>query len=107
MTFIDVHCHLDLLEEKVVENARKKNVRIIVANSTDFDSMKKVLKLSEKHPEVISALGVYPIKSLKLSQKEFQKNLDFIKENSEKISAIGEVGMDFKEDEIHHDLQKK
>ena len=46
--------------------------------------MKKVLKLSEKHPEVRSALGVYPIKYLKLSQKEFQKNLDFIKENSEK-----------------------
>ena len=97
--FIDIHCHLDLLEnqDEVVKRAKKNKVEIIVANSVDFPSAKKVIKLSKKYPEVKAAIGIYPTDALKLSESEIKQFLDFAR--SQDIVAVGEVGMDFKESE--------
>ncbi len=94
--FIDVHCHLDMVGKeldlnKVVERARKKNV-IIVSNGTTKKSNRKALEYFEEFGIKI-CLGIYPAHLDELNKKE----LDFIRENSEKIWGIGEVGMDFKE----------
>lgn len=110
--FIDVHCHLDMLEkdisiENVVENARKSDISIIVAQGVNPASNKKVLELSEKYAEVKAALGLYPIDALSLSEKEMDDEIDFIRKNKDKITAIGEVGIDFKEDLEQHDKQIK
>lgn len=101
--YIDVHCHLDLLKniDKVLEQTRKAGVGIIVANGTDFETNRKVLDFAEKFDIVKAALGVYPIDALKMSDKGLDGEIEFIRKNKNKIIAIGEVGIDFKEsDEI-------
>lgn len=99
MVFIDCHCHLEMLKdvEKVIERARKKKVGIIVYNSVNLETMKYALQLGEKYKEIKVALGIYPIDALKLSDEEMDREMDFIKKNKNKIVAIGEVGIDLKE----------
>jgi len=100
--FIDLHCHLDMLEKEgvsvneIVERARKGNVGIIVANSINSLSNRKNLQYAKKYPEVKIALGIYPINALKISDGEIDKEIKFLKSHKKEIIAIGEVGMDHK-----------
>lgn len=97
--FIDVHCHLDLLKdiEKAIENAREAGVGLIVCNGVDYETNRKVIELADKFDDVRAALGVYPIDALKMSAKGIESEIEFIAKNNEKIVAVGEVGLDFKE----------
>lgn len=101
MVFIDVHAHLDFYDDKKVEDAikraKEKGIGIIIDNSTRANSMERVLKLGEKYPEIKVALGIYPIDALSLSEEELNEKINFIRINKKKIIAIGEVGLDLKE----------
>ncbi len=97
--FIDAHCHLEMLEnvEKAIERAGEKRVGIIIANGINPESNRKVLEFSKKYENVRASLGLYPTDALKMSDGEIEDELLFIMRNKEKIIAIGEVGIDFKE----------
>jgi len=111
--FIDVHCHLDKLieegvtAEKAIKNAKAKNVNAMIVNGTDHKQNLAILELAEKYKEVKPALGIYPIDALKLSEAEIDSEIDFIIKNKSKIAAIGEVGLDLKEEELHKTLDKQ
>lgn len=111
--FIDVHCHLDKLieegitAEKAIKNAKSKNVNKMVVNGTDHQQNQIILDLAKKHQEVLPALGIYPIDALKLSESEIDEEIEFIKKNKKLIFAIGEVGLDLKEEELHKTLDKQ
>jgi len=111
MTFIDVHCHLDFYGDKkieeLVERARKKGVEIIVNNAVKPESIKKVFELARKFEEVKAALGIYPIDALAMEDKAIDEQIELIRKNKNEIVAIGEVGIDFKEDSEEHERQKK
>ncbi len=98
--FIDVHCHIDMCKniEKRIENAREMGVKVIVTNGVNPENNMEILDISSKYREVRCALGIYPIDALKLSDDEIDKEIRFIKLNKDKIAAVGEVGLDFKED---------
>ncbi len=101
--FIDVHCHFDMLEKQkeAIEKAIKKGVKIIATNGTNVETNRIQLELASQFPVIKAALGLYPIKALKMSDAELAKELAYIEKNASKIVAIGEVGMDFKESEDH------
>ena len=94
---IDIHSHIDICKdiEAIIENAKKQNVKILTAG-TSPKSNREILKLKIKYPEINICLGIYPTDALKLSEKEINSEIEFIKKNKEKISAIGEVGIDLK-----------
>jgi TatD DNase family protein len=96
--FIDAHSHIDLLDDykTAIKNAEKEKVKIIVAG-IDIKSNRKILEIKKENPEVQICLGIYPSDALKLSEKEFDSEIEFIKKNKDKILAIGEVGLDLKE----------
>lgn len=98
MTFIDLHCHIDMMENisEIINNARRNNVKIIINNGINIETNRKTLELAKKYLEIKCALGIYPIDALKLSNEDLEKEIKFIKENNEKIIAIGEVGIDLK-----------
>lgn len=101
---IDVHCHLDLLGdvEKIVERARKAGVNKIVCAGVDIKTNRFALKQSRRYKEVECVLGLYPDEALKMSDKEIDNEINYIREQRSRIAGIGEVGMDFK-----HTLNKK
>ena len=110
---IDVHCHIDkLIEEGVsvencIKNALKNDVKLMVVNGTNPNQNAIILELAKKHREIKVALGIYPLDALKLSQDEIDKEIELIIKNKDFIVAIGEVGLDLKEEELHKTLDKQ
>lgn len=95
---IDVHSHLDFKEfDKDLDSVINKFNGIIIQNSVNLESMKKTLEISKKYKNVKSALGIYPLHCLEISEKELDKQIGFIRENKDKTVALGEIGLDFKE----------
>lgn len=112
MVFIDVHCHLEFYNskelEEIIERARKANVKIIINNGLNIESNLKIMNsLSPNYKEIKAALGLYPIDALKMREEEISYSFEFIKSNKNSIIALGEVGLDFKEDEKCHEKQKR
>jgi len=101
MVFIDIHCHIDYFNEekieKIIENAKKSKVKIILNASTNPDSIDKTLELAKKYPEVKATLGIFPIDAIQLSKKELDEQIEKIRKNKDKVLAISEVGIDLKE----------
>ncbi|MEK6825452.1 MAG: TatD family hydrolase [Nanoarchaeota archaeon] len=108
-SFIDIHCHLEMLPHtaEVIERAKKASVNTILTQGVNPETNRAALVLADKYPEVKACLGIYPIDALKMSDKEIDTEIAFIIKNKKRIIAIGEVGMDFKEDEKEHERQKK
>ncbi len=108
MTFIDIHSHLEMCQDEIIDNAKKANVKIILTCGIDIKTNRKALELSKKFPEVKACLGIYPTDSLNLTDKELNEEINFIKQNKNKIIGIGEVGLDQKEkDQSTLEKQKK
>lgn len=112
---IDAHCHLDhpLFKDKtdeIINNAGKAGLKIILTAGINPETNRKTLQIAEKYDIVKAALGIYPIKTL---QKEIEtgnyplkpnifdvdEEIEFIKKNKNKISAIGECGLDYSQNE--------
>ncbi|MBD3203634.1 YchF/TatD family DNA exonuclease [Candidatus Woesearchaeota archaeon] len=113
MILVDVHAHLDTKFfkdniEKVLKRAEENNVIAIIANGVDKNTNRQVLNLAEKYEIVKPALGIYPTDAL---EKETQKKrdwditeeIDFIENNKHKITALGEIGLDYKNGENKKD----
>ena len=119
MKLIDVHCHLDKNFfpdlDFVINEAKRENVVLIIPAGVDKKTNRDLLVLQNKYPEIIfPALGFYPPDALfreKLESDEiktsssqqmifdksaFETELIFIEKNANKIIAIGEIGLDFK-----------
>lgn len=103
--FIDCHAHISAKEfsedlDVVIDKAKQAGVRAIVGVTefkTEFIGM---LELHERYPDFIApCLGVHPVQSLCPDRSATLEDLDgveeFIRENHEKLVAIGEVGLDF------------
>src|SRR3989338_8094838 len=101
MKFLDVHCHLDLVEkemniETMMQHARAAEV-VAITQGVDPQSNRRVIETCKRYKEVKAALGLYPIDALKLSDSDVDKEIDYIKSKRNDIIAIGEVGLDYKD----------
>jgi TatD DNase family protein len=111
---VDIHLHLhfpqyDEDREDVIERAKQAGVSILVNSGTEHNTNLQVLELAKKHSIVKASLGIYPTYAEKISEKELEDELEFIKSKKDDIIAIGEIGLDFKEvaDEKSIAKQKK
>jgi TatD DNase family protein len=111
MILVDVHAHLDFPDyendlDEVIKNNKDAGVAAVVCNGVDSKSNRKVLALAKKYPLIKPALGIYPVHVVDLSEAEFEAELEFIAK--QKITAIGEVGLDYiKGDDNPHGDSKK
>src|SRR3989344_497780 len=88
-------------------SSKDNNVKIIVVNGTNHEQNILILDLAKKYPETKHTLGIYPLDALKLSDNEIDEEINFIIKNKDKIIAIGEVGLDLKEENLHKTLDKQ
>jgi TatD DNase family protein len=105
MILVDVHAHLDSVFfgediDEVMERAKEAGVVGVIANGVDMDTNREVLALSRKYDLIKPALGIYPIDKLeketgKSPAWDVDEELLFIEKNIDKISAIGECGLDY------------
>ena len=126
MTLIDTHCHLDFEQfdsdrEAVLERARQAGVERIVIPGLNLTSSRAAIRLAESQPMLYTAVGVHPneagmwddttLKELRAIVNHHSHPLS--RETGEgrrgegKITAIGEIGLDYYWDSAPHDLQQE
>ena len=98
MEIFDTHCHLYLPEfendiETVIKNAENIGVSRFYMPSINSTHYEDMLKLQQKYPtKIFLMIGLHPCYVKENNQTE----LDWIEQNiSNKIVAIGEIGLDF------------
>ena len=93
----DTHCHLykeyydDI--DRVLEESKSNNVTRYISDGCDMNSNKEMLELASKYDEVYITLGIHPenVDDYK------EEDIKFIEDNlnSNKVIAIGEIGLDY------------
>lgn len=104
----DTHCHV--YDEKYVEGAIeviKKSIQegvgLFMVPGDNIINSKKAIELASLFPEVYCAIGVHPSDVETLDIEEVISQLKELYKTSNKIKAIGEIGLDkywVKEEEI-------
>ncbi|MFX1569745.1 MAG: TatD family hydrolase [Promethearchaeota archaeon] len=110
---IDVHCHtnLYLVLDEIIKEAENVGVQKIISVGMSHNSLKRILEISNSFDNIYPALGIHP-EEVKMNEKiegQIETVITLIKENRDKICAIGEIGLDhhfIKEKELYP-LQKK
>jgi TatD DNase family protein len=94
---IDAHCHLEHMDaESVVKEARHRGMAAIVTSTPDIKEAENTLEFHKHNRNfVFVCLGFHPEHSGKYNDEDLEKYIDFLRRNSEQISAIGEVGVDY------------
>lgn len=108
---VDTHAHLcdavfDNDRSEVLERALKSGVNTVIAVGENLADAEKNLELSKLHPMIKPAAGLYP-EHVDLGLADEMRG--FIRENKDRLVAIGEVGLDFwvvKED-AQKDIQRE
>ncbi|MFH1539329.1 MAG: TatD family hydrolase [bacterium] len=95
--YIDTHAHLFMKEfgpdlPAVIKRAREAGVEKIIDVGIDMETCRAAVENAERHEGVFAAAGFHPHVASEYDAGEFES---FVRENREKIVALGEFGLDF------------
>ena len=107
--FVDVHAHLidekfDCPEE-IFERAKFFGVNKIICASSNIETSEKALSFAEKHENVFCTVGIHPEDVEGFDNASLKKLEEFCK--SEKVVAIGEIGLDYHYENPNKEKQKE
>ena len=106
---IDTHCHLhfkdfDADREAVLDRALKAGVERMVIVGTDPDTNAQAARLADQHTQMVCSAGLHPHSAHEFSKEQ----IDAIGQSlSDKVVAIGEIGLDYFKSEAPPEIQKK
>lgn len=109
MDWIDLHAHLDKLQEgpeEALRLAREVGVDRVITIGTDPEDLKTVVELTRKYPkQVYGTLGIHPHEGIKYTSEIGT----YIEENLKEpgIVAVGEIGLDYYYDGSPHEEQRQ
>ena len=111
MKLIDTHCHLDLPQyeediEEVVKRASLSGVERVIVPGISVESSRKAVELAAKYPSVFAAVGIHPHEADKVRQEDIDE-VRKMAEDSEKVVAIGEIGLDYYKGYSNPENQKR
>lgn len=103
---IDTHCHIeqedfDSDRDAVISKASKKGIRIISSAITQ-DTWEKLLAISQNYNIVYPSIGLDPIIT-----NQTQSCIERIRQSSNEIVSIGEVGLDYYRERDHTQREKQ
>lgn len=105
---IDTHCHIYHSEmenaEEIIREALEKDIFIIL-NGIDQKSNEEVLELSKNHENVYAALGYFHTLADEITDEDISlldKQLE-----SDKVIAVGEIGLDYYDRKDNKEKQKE
>src|SRR3989338_11662923 len=107
--FIDTHAHLDFSDfdndrEDVLKRAQEKGIERIINVSSSISGCARSLELAHRYESIYTSIGVHPHDVKEIDDKAF-KQIESLA-HSEKVIAIGEVGLDFYRNLSPEDIQR-
>lgn len=108
MKWIDVHTHLNMIEnetEAVIRLAAEQGIERLVTVGTGADDHPKIINYVDQYaPTVYGTLGFHPHDAKDYSAESAQFMRDHL--NHPRILAVGEIGLDYYYSHSDHDVQK-
>ena len=114
MGLIDSHSHLndekfDKDREKVIKEVYESGVTNFITAGYSVESSKKAIEIAQNYEFMYTTAGISP-NDIPQTEEELWKQLAKIeqiaKENSKKVCAIGEIGLDYYWNTENKELQK-
>ncbi len=109
--FTDTHCHLnyhsfdnDLTE--VITRATAQNVRRVMIPGIDLAACRKAIQIAETCDTCYAAIGIHPNDADQWNTDTIETLKNFATQ-SNKIRAIGEIGLDYYRDQVAPQQQKE
>lgn len=107
----DSHVHLDSTKydkdrEFVVNRAISNGVGLMLNPGADFHSSRVAVELSEKYDFMYAGVGIHPHDSKDMTPKMLE-DIKKLALSSDKVKAIGEIGLDYHYDHSPRDVQMK
>lgn len=95
---IDTHCHLDFPEfssdlPDVVKRAQESGVNYMINVGSSLQGSINSVNLANTYPNIFAAAGCHPHDSRDFSEEDLEKIKSLAK--SDKVVAIGEIGLDY------------
>ena len=97
LPLFDAHAHLyapafadDL--DAVLARAADRGVRAVLCVSETVAEARRVMQLADRHPLIKPCAGLYPTI---LDRDAAAEMLEFIRQHQDRLTAIGEVGLDY------------
>ncbi len=105
----DTHAHYDDEafnedREEILSGLLAAGIGTVVNVGADMASTRTTIALTEKCSFIYGAAGVHPSSTAELDEEKFAELKALAK--SDKIVAIGEIGLDYYWEEPDHDIQK-
>jgi TatD DNase family protein len=108
MVLSDSHCHLDKYQPEAVtqllEKARAEGVDIMVSMGETLESSAEAIRLARSHQEVLAGVGIHPWNAVAPTEDIRKSFYELTK--SEKVVAIGEIGLDYARNPQTKEVQK-
>ena len=108
--FVDSHCHLDYFakeeRENIILNAKNGGVKIMQTIGTMFSQSQDILEIATKYDFIYASVGTHP----ENAHNDFVNAEDIINlcnKYPNKITAIGETGLDYYYSIEHKEMQQK
>ncbi|MFA5928342.1 MAG: TatD family hydrolase [Candidatus Margulisiibacteriota bacterium] len=97
---IDTHAHLNFPDfaaepiSKLMERAAMNDVQYVINVGTDLETSLASVELSIQHADIYATAGVHPQDAHVVTESDIEKLYELAK-SSEKVVAIGEIGLDY------------
>ena len=108
--FTDTHCHLSNNDyedvEKVIENAKRNDVNRLIISGCEKNMIKESIEIAKTHENIYLALGYHPEEADLVTEQDILELKDIIK-NTNKVVAVGEIGLDYHYGKDNKDKQIK
>lgn len=110
MKIVDSHCHLDdekfdMDRDEIISDFEKEEIDFVVDPASDVASSEKIVEIVKKYDKIYGAVGIHPHEVENITDKDLKKIYDL--SFSEKIVAIGEIGLDYYYDNAPREKQKE
>lgn len=106
----DTHAHYDDHafsedREELLSGLFQEQVGTVVNVCANFAEISQTLELAAKYPHVYAAVGVHPTEVYEL-KAEAMEQIESYARSSEKVVAIGEIGLDYHYPDTQKEAQK-
>jgi TatD DNase family protein len=108
---IDSHAHIYYKDysadfDEMLKRAEDAGVSAILVVGTDIESSRESVELAEKYPHLYAAVGIHPHDAGQVTDACYSVIKD-LADSSQKVVAIGEIGLDFYRDRSPRDVQEQ
>jgi len=107
---IDTHCHLDFPEfdhdrDEVIRRAKDNDISYIINIGSNLKGSKRSIELAAKYNLIYATVGIHPHEADNVDDKTLGELEGLV--SSDKVVAIGEIGLDYYRNFSRYSNQKK